>query len=45
VGDERSPCGTSKFQGVLVKKTIVRVATVATALVAVLLAGGAGHHL
>jgi hypothetical protein len=31
----------TKFQGVLVKKTMFRVATSATALVAVLLAGGA----
>jgi hypothetical protein len=37
------PEGTTKFQGVLVKKTIVRAAASASALVAVLLAGGAVH--
>jgi hypothetical protein len=34
--------GRTKFQEVLVKKAMVRVATGASALVAVLLAGGAG---
>jgi hypothetical protein len=33
----------TKFQGVLVKKTMIRVAASASALVAVLLAGGAAH--
>jgi len=35
------PDGTTKFQGVSMKKTMVRVAASASALVAVLLAGGA----
>jgi hypothetical protein len=40
-GHQATPGGKTKFQGVLVKKTIVRVAASASALVAVLLAGGA----
>jgi hypothetical protein len=35
------PGGKTKFQGVLVKKTMFRVAASTSALVAVLMAGGA----
>jgi hypothetical protein len=41
IGPSAMPGGMTKFQGVLVKKTMFRVAAGASALAAVLMAGGA----